>query len=1764
MSTLGILDTNELFDLVKNKKDFKEQQTFKSEVSAPKEEKPSTGGILDTNELFDLAKNQKKEEEKQPSTAFAPVVGTKPAAPSPVPPPAYSKEEYTIEDLSTNQDIFNDISSYMKSRFNEQKKEKESNAEFVERFLGKMRFNDFNTYGGVNELNWIRNANKQDAIVASKAHDIYDKTASFYEKGGGSTAGALGDVAKAIFLDPLSYLGFGVGAVAKTAAARSGLKAGINSILGAKIVGGAAAVEGTVGAAQALIPERIGQETDIAMGREVREISPLALGLGASLGAFGGAIGAASVVRGGVTKTTAEELKEVIASKSVVPSSPTAPLTGIETRVADALTNNMDELVSQYMKMEGADILERIDPATALTDSKVRKDMSESAIRVAAKIITDDPSFQFKEGQKISDVIVNVLKNVDQIDDVVLERAVNAVGLTPDEFAKTLSATMSEAGRQLQQLSAVSKMFNRMKQIDPAFEKRASELFGKDDELTSSMGYVGQAVNRLERESKAWVVSGLGTTARNIIGTTAGLTFRGASSLLEGLLFTVGRNLKAAATGQTTNVMSDLGKIGKDAWESLARLGNAGITAELTDELLKHNPSLRNHLLHALQETGTQDISAPARFFNKLNVAQDAFFRRAIFSGAVEKKLNQMGVNMYQLLSENKMIPADVLSSSIDEALKATFSYMPKPSRKGVKTLEAGAETMAHHFVKVFENIPGGSLLVTFPRFMSNAMAFQYRYSAFGGASGASDIFNGLIKNSKVAGSGDKELYRGVQNFSRGVVGTAAIYGAYKYRQENASTNWYEVTSDSGMRVDMRPVFPIGPYLAVGEFLAKYNSGDPIKAGEMLQTIAGMKLPAGAQNTIIDQMVSAASSERDADKFNISAGKIVGDFISRFTAPYPIRTMSDLYGLIDREEALARDPNVIASDDKIMESAANRVMKTTAGFKQMLPEAVTRLRPETQVQEGEFFRDLLGVTAKAPINFAEREVARLNIDPYRLFGGSSGDREYDRIFIKLANPIVLKTMDQVIKDKRYQNLTPSQQRIFMFSRVQAALEIPRAKVESIYSKDINQLFRLNFNKMSADERRAINEAYAKDHQGRTLEEDNAYKQVPKYEAKAVLPYSFAAGGVVKGITKAAKKFFDTDKIVNKKAKDALPLAPDVEKAIDDKLVIKLTPDQEDFLTKEKRVMQDMQQTAQKTAIPPDDQSMEELVTAAEKSFIKEPTPPAKTWETVEGGGESQMSPDQYWQSGASMTTDHYKFTTDFFKGFPEEEIIKVEKELADKYGDVGYLMQDHPEAFANELAFKIQKNMGFKNKEIPYLKDPTNPDSGWDELSDVGVKPKDFKPSPFYVEKKSLAYNEKALSGKLDIPKARIDDRNEIVDQIRDIRYEAFPTLKEMNKDGFDDIVLGKTQGEFRFKTGHEVDITDEADLNLFFRIAKKEQSLLDKYRKQYADEPDVTLIHGGYSVKRSIIDNKGFARPTKKQQEFDISNLSHKELKVGATSFTRDFNLGPNTGYGGATPENYVKKTIPYPEWKFMRINLTPAEYDNADLNILAKSVSGDPKTTRTVGLPRNMFKEQEDIVIEPDKFYAESGAKFMRGIFSPKDNFNSKVFDKYGVSPAPAKLSQSEINTVDKEFAVKLLQMNKTSKDFKDISDKQLRDHYYTVKNYLKYLAEKSQRTDPSVGVGHQYHESLFDDASIIGKYDNRPLLSSSTLKDLASALADRGNNEKAYLVSRVADELKDALKYNQPTIGHAESRKGIPSVKRILDLTDKFSRGGLASKQ
>ena len=59
----------------------------------------------------------------------------------------------------------------------------------------------------------------------------------------------------------------------------------------------------------------------------------------------------------------------------------------------------------------------------------------------------------------------------------------------------------------------------------------------------------------------------------------------------------------------------------------------------------------------------------------------------------------------------------------------------------------------------------------------------------------------------------------------------------------------------------------------------------------------------------------------------------------------------------------------------------------------------------------------------------------------------------------------------------------------------------------------------------------------------------------------------------------------------------------------------------------------------------------------------------------------------------------------------------------------------------------------------------------------------------------------------------------------------------------------------------------------------------------------------------------------------------AHAEMHVGAPSFTKDLNLGFNSStFGGRNVENYLYTEIPYADYKFARINMTPDKYDNKE----------------------------------------------------------------------------------------------------------------------------------------------------------------------------------------------------------------------------------------
>lgn len=1034
-------------------------------------------------------------------------------------------------DLYQKPENFNVIKDYMTSRFGkvgEQKKD-ESNEDYAKRFATEMRKIELNTIlNAVPELNWIANAKQEDKDKAGKAIDLWDRVPIAILKGGQEGIRPYAETVMSIASDPLTYTGLGIGKFATYAAARQLLKKAFSTPLRTGVT--AAAVEAPISAGSNIVQQRIRIESGATEG-------PVDLGEAAFAGVLGSVFSgfeAAGVAR--KPATYKKDLEEKLAGKRKPTSNQQT------TNFIEAFDREMEDVLKQFDIQQGRTrVLDEITPPTSVTDGKIKNDIYKRSLDVVKYIMDADPAFKPKKGQQMMEAVRDVFmilgersKNLPEgsvtIPDEIFNDALKKANITLGEFGQASLTTASEMGRGLAGLSSLSRALNSVGKLDPESQRLIDGLYGRDNEIVSSGAAAINAVSRLERESKAYMVSGLGTTIRNVYGTMGALTLDAASRLLEGTIYETGKLVKSAATGsfKRGDFSQSMSNIVRDSFSTLVKLNDAGMTAETMDLILADNPKLRSLMLNSLQESGDQELSKGARFVNSLNVAQDALFRRAVFTASVERSLRRVGMDMMEILANDKKIPTSILNNAADDALKATFSYMPKT--KAATSIENMTETAANYIIRGIEKFPGSSLAVPFPRFMANAIAFQYKYSPFGAASGLSDILQATDKfltnpaaikktaQGKVTDEAieiDRLFRDGTRKFSQGVVGTAMIYAAYKYRLENQDTKWNNIQAEDGSTVDIRSIFPAGPAFWIGDTLAKskLKKEEEIKVSEGIETMAGLKLPAGTQGTIFETLPELLSGTegKDSDRALKAIGKVMGNFVGRFMQPgQPVFSYFDL---IDRESGIVRDPNVVEAEgwkDIIAVSAGNVLKSKVPALetplpvvgrgKADLPEYLPYLREETPIRAGEFFSTLAGVRVVPRGNKLEQEVERLNLDPYQMFG-STGDKIYDRAVIKEAGQWIKQMVLPRIDSREYNAMTDREKKVAITNNMSTALSAARGIVQGdMTAKDKERVDKMAYNKLSQQRRLAINEMYKRE-KGVTLEDAKDYASVYEYAAR---------------------------------------------------------------------------------------------------------------------------------------------------------------------------------------------------------------------------------------------------------------------------------------------------------------------------------------------------------------------------------------------------------------------------------------------------------------------------------------------------------------------------------------------------------------------------------------------------------------------------------------------------------------------------------------
>jgi len=472
--------------------------------------------------------------------------------------------------------------------------------------------------------------------------------------------------------------------------------------------------------------------------------------------------------------------------------------------------------------------------------------------------------------------------------------------------------------------------------------------------------------------------------------------------------------------------------------------------------------------------------------------------------------------------------------------------------------------------------------------------------------------------------------------------------------------------------------------------------------------------------------------------------------------------------------------------------------------------------------------------------------------------------------------------------------------------------------------------------------------------------------------------------------------------------------------------------------------------------------------------------------------------------------------------------------------------------------------------------------------------------SPFAIEKREAAGyvppaipEAKIKQGSLEsyVPylDATPDKRKGVLFLLREERGYTFENLiKNPQIAGLPDSedVLAVVQGNFRKQFGKEIDPKNTEDIATVISMSEKAQSKLNALREKYKDTPPIKLFHGRESSKAG--ENSRYKTGYTDPQQHESY---HAELKAGGTSFTRDLNLNLEVPpFGGPNPQQIIYTEIPYADFMFKRVNMSPEDYSNKSLDVIAQTINGSDRVIRPLSLPRSNFKETEEVITETDKLRPQgkgegsqlevrSGKDFVtkavRGDGKAQKGFLDRERREQEILEQLLSIQQNMRLPIDKRSVIV-----DGKKVTKQVSDEMLANQAYTnVKSLLNNFMEKGALTSTKSGLGQRYQTSLDilagdtkDIATTVYPTTGEPykgrketLFFKSLLDKAQETLKASGSTEKAKLLDDINNEL-DAFR----SMGYRANREDMsyrtPQIKatnKVRELTRKLAKGGLAAR-
>jgi hypothetical protein len=648
--------------------------------------------------------------------------------------------------------------------------------------------------------------------------------------------------------------------------------------------------------------------------------------------------------------------------------------------------------------------------------------------------------------------------------------------ITYEQFTNFLYPSIRASAQELNAYSQLAKRYKEM--LDPT---------NSFDTGTGTLG----TIKRADNIRKGVLVTRLATSVRNYISQTTRL---GLETIQSGLDLALQQAIRPfvkdkvkfdkSAVSPLSNFQGLINNFTQ--WNPIGGFKKHKEIKSLTNKVLENFPKEKDRLfLNYASDVksyagvkGKKDflgkVEGAVDLLNIVNKTQEYITRRAVFLARLDESIKANGkfynnktLEQLRRDGELNLLRSSDIAVAIDKALETTFS-------KDFNISKGGFDAFAGRIIKVINNLPFLlTNIIPFPRFLMNAIKFQYDYSPLG-------ILSFLSKGARA------ELSRGNTSvLSKATLGTGMILAGYALRnQPYAGEKWYEFKVGD-RTVDTRGYNPFAAYLFLGDVIKRYQEGTlrNLDVKGIASVLFGIRGTTGVY--IVDSLINFFTDPK-LNKEILESGlkKLLGETLAGYLTPF--QNFTDVYAQFFPEARAVKETGGSEFTGAFARRFPGSNLPTLTSPTSYIIDANGIPRAAPIYKEDPLLTQVTGLTFIPPKNPAEKELDRLGFD-YREIYRSTKIPELDRAYKdKLAVSIGFG-LSSIVSTPQYQNMTDS----FKSLIVKKSLEKFKKEAKEQMQKDTSlapYLMQVKINALDKDTRRILDDVVGLDYIDNLLKE----------------------------------------------------------------------------------------------------------------------------------------------------------------------------------------------------------------------------------------------------------------------------------------------------------------------------------------------------------------------------------------------------------------------------------------------------------------------------------------------------------------------------------------------------------------------------------------------------------------------------------------------------------------------------------------------------